>query len=345
MRSSDAAQDEPFAEAPPTPPPANETMPPTPDPGLVVPAPTTPAGVRFIAWGDVGTGDENQKAVAAAALSVCAAKGCDFVIQLGDNVYDNGVDSPFDPQFEEKFEVPYAGFDVPFYVALGNHDVSHLEDNEAGVEGDGLAEDKGRHQIAYTYRLDRASDKWTMPHNYYAVRAGDVQLFALDTTSANAGREADESKSAQLAWLANGLAKSNATWKLAFAHHALYSNGVHGNAGAGDPTSNELLKRFLLAGVCDKVDVYLSGHDHDLQWLKPREECGRTEFIVSGAGATTRPLGPLLGNPNSAYNEPYFEKGETLGFYWISIVGDTLTGEVYDAEGTLLFARNLTRSA
>ena len=90
------------------------------------PAPP-PEIVRFIAMGDGGEGNADQYAVAATVKSVCDAKddehgpGCDFVLYLGDNFYDDveGVD---DEQFQTKFELPYADLDLPFWVVLGNHD-------------------------------------------------------------------------------------------------------------------------------------------------------------------------------------------------------------------------------
>ena len=63
--------------------------------------------VRFIAIGDMGTGDDGQYKVAAALESVCAERGCDFAIGLGDNIYEAGVDSVSDIQFQTKFEDPY----------------------------------------------------------------------------------------------------------------------------------------------------------------------------------------------------------------------------------------------
>src|SRR5436309_1190621 len=66
-----------------------------------------PARVRFIALGDMGTGGEDQARVANAIGSVCSLRGCDFAVGLGDLIYPAGTSSATDPQFDEKFEVPY----------------------------------------------------------------------------------------------------------------------------------------------------------------------------------------------------------------------------------------------
>ena len=48
-----------------------------------------PKTVKFIAIGDTGKGNADQRRVAIAMRDLCAAKGCDFVLMLGDNIYDD----------------------------------------------------------------------------------------------------------------------------------------------------------------------------------------------------------------------------------------------------------------
>jgi hypothetical protein len=137
----------------------------------------------------------------------------------------------------------------------------------------------------------------------------------------------------QEAWIPDELAALGGTWKIALGHHPYLSNGPHGNAGTYDGTPGEglVVKEFVEAHLCGQVDVYLSGHDHSLQWLE--ETCG-THFIVSGAGATTYGLGGT--------NPVYFED-DSMGFLWVEIDGATLTGVFYDATGTELYRATLTK--
>ena len=86
--------------------------------------PTEPVRrVRFVAMGDAGEGNTDQYLVGERIAEVCAAKddehgpGCEFVLYLGDNFYDDGVDDVDDSQFESKFELPYAGLDLPFMIS------------------------------------------------------------------------------------------------------------------------------------------------------------------------------------------------------------------------------------
>jgi len=282
-------------------------------------APPEPT-VRFVALGDAGEGNDTQYAVAGAIAQVCGQLGCDFAIYLGDNFYGSGVESVDDPQFQTKFELPYAALDFPFYVALGNHDY--------GGDGAGWELWKGQAYIDYTMR----SDKWFFPDLYYVHDHDHVALFALDTTQLFWGIDGD-----QRGWLRDGLARTTAQWTIAFGHHPYLSNGPHGDAGNYEGLSwvpivdGESIQRFVDEEVCDRVDVYFSGHDHSLQW--PVSTCG-TEFIVSGAGAKTTPI--------EGEDAAHFEVS-TPGFMWVEIVGDTFTGVFFDRDANELYRRSFTR--
>ena len=69
--------------------------------------------VRFIAMGDGGEGNGTQLQVAQAIKAECDARGgCMFALYLGDNIYNTGVDSAMDSQFQSKFEVPYMDLEL-----------------------------------------------------------------------------------------------------------------------------------------------------------------------------------------------------------------------------------------
>src|SRR5688500_5241173 len=59
--------------------------------------PDAPPGVagplRFVALGDSGNGNAEQRAIGEAVRNLCAAEGCDFALLLGDNLYEDGADS------------------------------------------------------------------------------------------------------------------------------------------------------------------------------------------------------------------------------------------------------------
>ena len=278
--------------------------------------------VRFIAFGDGGEGNEDQYKVAEAVELVCAARGCDFALYLGDNFYDDGVFAVDDQQFTDKFELPYAGLDLRFYIVLGNHDYG-------AVIPDWTRSD---FQIEYTQH----SDKWYLPHEWYTWQIEHVQFFALDTHRQMLGEELVE----QRAWLQDELGKSDATWKIGLAHHPYISNGAHGNAGSYEGLDSTLLRggnvQDLFDGfLCGQVNLFFSGHDHTRQWLEP--VCGTT-FIVSGAASKTTDMEHRDNNPT------FYEDDTTPGFLWVEIVDDQMTGVFYDRDGNVDFEKTITRA-
>lgn len=287
--------------------------------------------VRFIVLGDMGTGEQPQLDVAAAMEEVCDRDGCDFVVGVGDNIYEVGVTSHYDAQFITKFEMPYAAFDIPFYMSLGNHDNLGVRSGHAG----------GDFQVMYAARTDRGHDIWVMPDRWYAHQQEHVQFVALDTNLVFAEQSEVPGAARLLSKDVDGVRQkafleqqfeTNATWRILYGHHPLYSNGEHGDTGG--PAGEWLNEAVCGSGT---VDILLTGHDHDLQWLAPSKECGNTTFIVSGAGAKTRPL--------ASHDHPsYFEQGDTLGFTWVEIAGDRLTGRFYDDSAILLFEGTMWRA-
>lgn len=294
------------------------------------PPPAPPAAVQFVAFGDAGSGSEGQAAVGRAMARVCADRGCDFALELGDNFYPRGVGSVDDPQFDTAFEKPYELLNVPVYAVLGNHD------NGGAHGGDGGNNARGDFQVLHH------ATKWRMPARYYYIRMpvdSDPPLaafFGLDSSPLTAWaadadpRWAPQAYAAQqLDWLRSVMASSTATWKVVFAHHPYVSNGPHGDAGhyearAGDAAtaSGALWQNLIEQGVCAQhVDLYLAAHDHTLQWLKPLARCGRTQFIVSGAGATDE-LDPLA---DEHRHPAYWQSAGRGGFFWIRLDAERMT--------------------
>ncbi len=311
--------------------------------------------LRFIAIGDTGTGDDGdpehlQYQVADMMRKVCALRGCDFAVLAGDNMYESGVNGTDDPLFQDAFEIPYGDMGIPFYVALGNHD------NAMSPIGEGAANAKGDFQVAYTEVSP--SGAWKMPERFYAQDIvepdqGEVfaQLLVLDSSpishffdDPNAewrGDALDAYILGQANYFQQQIAASNAPWKIALAHHPYVSNGQHGNAGSYDVDANpdpcigaggvplsdscrgEEYKAFLENTICDKADLFIAGHDHELYWLMPQAECGKTQFIVSGAGAKSRDVVDATRNP------AYFQMGATWGFFWVELREDRLTAAAY----------------
>ncbi len=294
--------------------------------------------VRFVAFGDAGTGSAQQVAVGEAMGEVCRARGCDFALELGDNFYVSGVTSVGDAQFQSKFEIPYESLDVPVYVTLGNHDNSL-------VAGEGADNARGDYQVEYHYLAGRTSEKFRMRARYYSFVWPEAssrplaEFYSLDSNPLTSivpdlrpEWNSRTYREAQQEWLDGALASSKARWKIAFGHHPYLSNGLHGNAGnyLGVPELAPLIangkpwKDFLEATVCARgVDIFFQGHDHELEWTKPVASCGKTHFILSGAASEPRSFA------NANRNATYWQIDDTLGFCWFELTEDQMTGAAF----------------
>ncbi|HMI93836.1 MAG TPA: metallophosphoesterase [Polyangiales bacterium] len=284
--------------------------------------------VRFIAVGDTGTGAQPQQAVADAMADKCARDGCDFVILLGDNIYDSGPRSADDAQWQTKFEDPYAAIDVPFYAVLGNHDVATIP-----LIGVGYDEGKSVAEVEYSQH----SLKWQMPDTFYALSAGLVGFIMIDTPSLYQHTAAEAEQNAWVDAARSALASRHA-WVISAGHHTYVSNGSdHGNAGSYGGLLNRddgsEIKRFFDTHLCGEVDVVLTGHDHTRQWLEP-SLCAGSEVIVSGAGAKTSGL--------SGRNATFFESLE-LGFLYVVATESQLKGQFITQDGVIDYERVITR--
>lgn len=271
--------------------------------------------LSFLVIGDWGYKGENaQRAVAERMGVVAGETGSRFVVTTGDNFYYDGVAGIDDPHWRASFEDVYTAPSLqrPWYVTLGNHDYNGSIDA----------------QLAYA----RSSERWTLPARYHtAVHAIDdsttVRFLFLDTEildSANA-RQAGIDPGQQLAWLDSVLESSTAQWHVAVGHRPMYTGSRAGN-------SAELIG--TLRPVFDRhdVQVYIAGHDHDLQHLRP---AGSIDYFISGAGGKPRDSGTS--------EHTLFNLGNTPGFMAVTLSASQMRVRFIDAEGNELYRTALLR--
>lgn len=217
-------------------------------------------GLFFHAVGDWGYNSHSLQNVAQSMKKLFPT---DFMVLLGDNFYPSGVSSVTDRRWD-LFETNFAY--LPCYAILGNHD--YLQNPYA--------------QIGYR------SAFWNMPAQYYDVQKEDCHFFFVDThllapQTAHMlnGTKVDHSSTLlhnHLQWLRQKLLASTAKWKIVFGHIPIFSNGIHGN--------NEELQSNLLPILTEaRVDMYISGHDHNMQHIQH----GKCHFFVLGSGCGTAP--------------------------------------------------------
>ncbi len=279
-----------------------------------VAVPDVQAGVtyeRFLAIGDMGTGGCGQHAVADSLAAKAQRDGLDFILTVGDNFYPFGVSSLEDPQWRAKFEEVYSApaLQVPIYASLGNHDYASNPDA----------------QVAYSSR----SSRWIMPARYYTFHrtladGTDVQFFAVDTTPIQMNAPV---VSAQLSWLDQELSRSEARWKIVFGHHPVFSHGLHGPT----PALVEKLRPLL---ETNRVDLYIAGHDHTLEMLKP---VNGVHYCISGGGAGTDNAYPVAWTEESLY------AATRGGFAFFRISKSELVIEFVRVDSTTQFAYTIRK--
>lgn len=263
--------------------------------------------LRFVAFGDSGIGTAGQAAVAVGLANFCAKSRCDLALHLGDIIYPEGIKSAEDPALELLFERPYASLGAPIWLSLGNHD--HYGNAQAWLDAYGP---KGTRVGA------GRKPEVHLPAPYYTFVRGGVRFLALDT---------DKPTLAQAQWADEVLRQARRghdPWIVVFGHHPRKSNGAHRGA-------TEAFANFFDRVLCHRADLYLAGHDHDKQLLKPH--CG-VHLVVAGTGGQLRPVDT---EANTVFAK------SSLGFASFVAARDTMKVQFIDPDGKQEFERTLTR--
>jgi hypothetical protein len=274
---------------------------------LSAPATQPSSVVSVLAMGDWGTGQPEQKKVAAALVDYVKASTTpvDAMLLVGDNFYmdiPRGIDDPvFRTVFEEIYDPATLSF--PFYVALGNHDY---------INGKDLSE--------LGYSKAHPDSRFKLPARWYRVdfppKNPQVSVLMLDSDKDSLSKA---QWAEQLKWVDTELAKPRGTWTLCCAHHPLFSNGSHGDNGVLQKEWGPLLDKY-------KVDFYVCGHDHDLQHLQIAPYFS-SFLLVGGGGADTRAMRHDDRGPLSRH---------THGFANLTFDGNTATVRYINDEGKTL---------
>lgn len=299
-------------------------------------APTPESNLSFLIFGDWGThGGVPQMQVAGQMTRTAESLNPAFMIAAGDNFYDAGVQDVHDAHWQASFERVYAArsLQIPCYAILGNHDYCGNCDA----------------QIEYA----QSHPRWVMPARFYTHshtigETGTVQFFHLDTcpflrdyhkppSLATSHDEktfdarqrilanvSTQDTARQLDWFKQELSTSKADWKIAVGHHPIYSGGTHGD-------QPELIEQVLPLLRQYGVQVYLCGHDHDLQHL----QADGINFFCSGAAGAR--LYPLHHTDQMRFAQ------STFGFMSASLKRDELAVQLIDDHGTIVYQTTVPR--
>jgi predicted phosphodiesterase len=268
---------------------------------------TLPNGVTSVKLaiiGDSGRGTPEQHQVAQQMERFRERFKYTFVVMLGDNIYEGPATAD---DYRRKFEEPYAALlrdDVEFYAVLGNHDDPR--------------------QISYApFNMDgQRYYSFVPPEDPLTRLATRVELFGLDSTNLDR---------VQLAWLDERLGRSNATWKIVFLHHPLYTSGRYRNAARAHRWAVEPIL------IRHGVSIVLSGHEHIYQRTTLQQ--GVLYFVSGGAGSLRRGDGVAAPFVARSYDDDYHFvlmeiEDDAMHFQAISRAGETIdAGTMYrDAE-------------
>jgi predicted phosphodiesterase len=288
-----------------------------------------------MAVGDWGrNGEYDQLEVAKQMGNWGAEHANSFVISCGDNFYPSGVVSENDPLFHYSFENIYTAHSLQcdWYPVLGNHD--YHTDVDAQV------------------RYSKISRRWDMPARYYSkefkltkgkdedepAKDGDKSkpkgnekalLVMMDTDPFLHESKADY-VAKEMEWLNDTLssASEDVKWKIVIGHHPFWT------VGPRITNSDTLTMRKALTKTFEdnKVDVYLSGHEHSLQHIKPD---GYTHQFISGAGSELTGVTANIANCK-------FQASEH-GFMYFAMDAKRLNVTAINVDGKVLYQTELTK--
>ena len=179
-----------------------------------VPLPNRDGSLKFLAFGDFGTGETVQFELAKQMAALRSRFDYDLAILLGDNIYGTRP-GDFVTMFEQPYK-PLIDAGVKFRASLGNHDKREQADYAPfGMGG----------SMYYTFKAARQS----------------VRFFALESTYP---------EPTQLAWLEKELKGSTDEWKIAYFHHPLYSSARgHGSTVSLRKALEPLFVRYNVSVV------------------------------------------------------------------------------------------------
>jgi predicted phosphodiesterase len=210
-------------------------------------APNKPTLI-FAVMGDTGSGDEAQRAVAQQMVKQRAKTPFEFVIMLGDNIYEKGEAEKIGSHFEQPYK-ELLDAKVQFYAVLGNHDIIRGTEFQTNYKNFNMGGKRYYHFAKY------AKD----------VKESMIEFFALDTNLM------DEK---QVSWLEENLKVSQAKWKVAFCHHSIYSSARMHRAYVKLRAQLEPL--YVKYGV----NAAFAGHSHCYERTKPQKG---VQYFTEGA--------------------------------------------------------------
>ncbi|CAI5475409.1 unnamed protein product [Closterium sp. Yama58-4] len=311
------------------------------------------APVRFFAFGDWGrNGTFNQSLIATQMGLIGARMHPQFVVSLGDNFLELGLPDVNAPQFAQSFTNIYThrSLQIPWYAVLGNHDyygnvLAQLHPALANRDPRWTC----RRSMAVSLPIcaemdDQGVDRVDSGGGQGVDCVDFVDLFLYDSMPLipayrhKEGRRVDwrglntgnwtRQEEAQLQELEGWLSNSQARWKVVGAHHPVFSYGKHGDQPEMVERIKPLLEKY-------GVDVYINGHDHNMQHIK-KDESPVHYFTVGGGSKAWRGDAPPV-----APGLQFFFPGQ--GFSSLEVSRNSLTLKFFGVFGELMYSTTLNK--
>ena len=284
------------------------------------------AQMRLLVANDLGrNGYYEQKPIAERMGKMAGELDVEAVLALGDIHHFMGVESVNDPLWMTNYELIYShpALQIPWYPILGNHEY------------------RGNTQAVLDY--SNVSRRWQMPARYYSKvfeeDGATLRVVFIDTTplidkyhkdSLDYPSVPQQDAKKQLAWLEEELSGAKEDWVVVVGHHPIYAHTTKSESERKDMQKrvDPILRRH-------NVDMYICGHIHNFQHIKPQGTS--IDYVVNSAGSLAR-------SKVEAIEGTVFASGEA-GFSILSFTKDELCLDLINGKGKTIHSVKRTKNA
>lgn len=284
------------------------------------------AQMRLLVANDFGrNGYYEQKPIAERMGKMAGELDVEAVLALGDIHHFMGVESVNDPLWMTNYELIYSHpeLQIPWYPILGNHEY------------------RGNTQAVLDY--SNVSRRWQMPARYYSKvfeeDGATLRVVFIDTTplidkyhkdSLDYPSVPQQDAKKQLSWLEEELSGAKEDWVVVVGHHPIYAHTTKSESERKDMQKrvDPILRRH-------NVDMYICGHIHNFQHIKPQGTS--IDYVVNSAGSLAR-------SKVEAIEGMVFASGEA-GFSILSFTKDELCLDLINGKGKTIHSVKRTKNA
>lgn len=284
------------------------------------------AQMRLLVANDLGrNGYYEQKPIAERMGKMAGELDVEAVLALGDIHHFMGVESVNDPLWMTNYELIYSHpeLQIPWYPILGNHEY------------------RGNTQAVLDY--SNVSRRWQMPARYYSKvfeeDGATLRVVFIDTTPLIGKYHKDsldypsvpqQDAKKQLSWLEEELSAAKEDWVVVVGHHPIYAHTTKSESERKDMQKrvDPILRRH-------NVDMYICGHIHNFQHIKPQGTS--IDYVVNSAGSLAR-------SKVEAIEGTVFASGEA-GFSVLSFTKDELCLDLMNGKGKTIHSVKRTKNA